>query len=223
VWLPSIGGPGSDSARVTPRDANRLRFLVDAWLKAKRNARVLLDGASGLCLPAGDARQVRDQLQHVNSFWGFAGDGALIPVWFDDTHYEGFDVSTGLFVRIAADVDRWRLSGPCRNPPCGKYFLRQRKTTEERKYCPHCRRYESGPRMRTMRTKQREALLRRVRQAEREWAEHSRREGWKPWVVKRVNAVTGHDSISVKGLTRWVNAGRLKAPAVKAKSRKGER
>lgn len=212
VWLRSINGPGDDCAVFTLRDRDRLRFLVDAWLKAKRNARTLLDGPSGLRLSAKDSGQLRKQLESVHAYWGFSADGGLIPVWFDDTHYQGFDVAVALFIRIAADPDRWRLSGPCNDKPaCGKYFLRQRKTTAERKYCPHCRRYESVPRMKAIREKQRHALLTNIRKAIREWGRHPKGD-WKRSVETRLDK-----AITRRGLTRWVNSGKLKAPVVKSK------
>jgi hypothetical protein len=213
VHFPSLGGPWGSRAPVTRREADRLRHFVDAWLAVKRDVSKL---------PRGEWEDLKKHLQPVQAFWGMTQNGGLVPAWFDDTQSPGFDVAVGLFVRIAADVDRWRLCGPCAE--CGRYFFS--KTRRSPKYCkPTCRRRESRPRMRVARKKQHEASLAIVREVIAQWKQRPRRENWKSWTARKFNQrVDGTDlePITSKTLTRWVNRGELKPPATEGKSRKGE-
>lgn len=217
VWLRSINGPGDDRALFTVQDRDRLCSIVDAWLDLKRDARALLDARSA-SLPAADIAQIKNQLQSARAFWAFTKDGGLVPAWLDDTNARPFDVAVALFIRIASDPERWRLTGPCAN--CEKYFLRERKRRGNKKYCSACRRYESGPRMKAIRKRELGIRLRVARRAVKEWTASGVRGDWKAWVEKRCGKIIRQErlqakAVTVKALSRWVNSGELKPPRSK--------
>ena len=213
VWLPSLGGPGASRAAVTRQDAERLRHFVDAWLLSKRDITKL---------PVGKLEDLKKHLQPVKAFWGTTRNGGLVPAWSDDTESPGFDVAVGLFARISADADRWRLCGPCAE--CSRYFLS--KTRRSPKYCKvACRRRESRPRMQAARKKQHEASLAIVRELVAEWKRRERGDDWKAWTARKHNQrIDGTDlePITGKTLTRWVNRGELKLPATEEKHQKAD-
>lgn len=220
MWMRSLRGISTYYATFTGGDADRLRSLVNGWLSVQRHAFRFM-----VRLSAQESARLRKRLESQKVLWSCSPDGALVPWWYDDVRSEGFDATGGLFLHLIADSKRWRLSAPCSN--CGKYFLRHRRMKAEKKYCSQCRRYESGPRMKKIRDKRHKTLLTVAREAVREWALRPKREDWKAWVIRKVNNVNRDDAksskITVKSLTRWVNAGELKAPAVARKSqRKGK-
>jgi len=230
--LPNIGGPGMSLAKFTPQDAGKLRRFVDAWLAVGR------DWAK-LKLPELDVEQITKHLQAARAYiskgeWKTGQNGRLTfeaQQWLDDSHARPFDLAASYFIRIAADSEGWRLCAPCSN--CGKYFLRQRRRREEKKYCGGCRRRESKHRMSTLREKQHAEYLGLAKLGIQDWKKRQRREDWATWVARyirerierleKVRKNSLHLSIiTSKALTRWANSGELKAPAVKKKSQKGE-
>jgi hypothetical protein len=199
VLMPQIHGPHhTGNAVFRPKDADRLRLLVDAWMNADRDWRKL-----ALPLRRKDAEQLDRQMKKsMRGYFSVDDDGRLIT-WIDDTTMLPFDVAVAFFLRIASDAEAWRLCGPCSN--CKMYFARERKRKRSKKYCSKCRSSESGPRMEKLRERVRNNNLYLVRNGQKEYRRHRRREDWKTWVVNYVNG-RSETPINPKSLTRWVNS-----------------
>lgn len=173
VPVGQLQGPRAYNATFSAKDAERFKVLIDAWLSADRSFQKMF-------LSRKDAEDLNQHLQSMRAFFAPAEDGGLVP-WIDDTAVRPFHVAIAQFLRIAAHPERWRLSGPC--PTCRKYFLQ--KTRRPQKYCPHCRRSESGPRMKVARERKHETLLSIVREVRAKCPQGCK--DWKAWTVERVN------------------------------------
>jgi hypothetical protein len=203
TWLPQIQGSHTVRAVFRVQDAAHLRLLVNALITAKHDFRKMQ-------LPREDADRLHEHIRRpMQAFLTIGEDGRLVPSWVDDTSIRPFYIATALFVRIAAHVERWRVSGPC--PNCRKYFLR--KTRRDSKYHRGCRRSESGPRMKAIRRQQHDDLVTLARQGIEEYKKHQRRENWKVWTVQFIHrSDETSNTITTKSLTRWANKGELLPP-----------
>lgn len=233
VHLPSIEGAvlNDSPVKVTPEHAKCLQAYVHAWIEVKRQAWRLLDPKVPLIprslLPAKEVEKIERQFYSMRPSMGFSADDRLLPGWLDDKRDSpDFDPAVAFFIRIMAAEDGWRLAGRCAQ--CNKYFLRERRRKDDPKYCPTCRTYEARNRMEAKRGKQHREALGVVRQFIKEWktSNRVRRGDWKPWVVRRTNQVIRRNRMKVKpitakALTRWQNAGELRAPAMAKTHRRG--
>ena len=176
TWLPEVIGQFADRAVFRLDDADRLRRLVDALVKAEYDFREIR-------LTQEDEELLREQtMRPLEAFWGICGDGRLVLARCEDTSARPFDVAVATFLRIAARSDRWRFNSPCLN--CGQYFLRKRRRLT--KYHHECRRSESSPRMKAERKRKHDHLLMLARKGIEEYQRYRGRENWKTWVCRYV-------------------------------------
>lgn len=207
--MPQVQGPRYVGNVVfEPPEAERLRRLVDALIEAGWDWRRFSDWRVVSLSPEDKSVLEVQMKKPMHAQFTVDEKGRLIP-WIDDTTEPPFDTAIAFFLRIAADDENWRLRAPC--PNCRKYFLQ--KTRRFKKYCAHCRRSESGPRMKAKRERRRKTL---VSMAQEFSAKCPRRcNDWKAWIVKRVNQriiPMRLDPITRSSLTRWVGDGELLPP-----------
>jgi len=212
--MPQVQGPRYVGHVVFERvDAERLRHLVDAWIEADRDWRKLSDWRKVFLLREDKSLLDQQMKKAMHARFALDENGRLIT-WIDDTSIRPFDVGVAFFLRIAADDENWRLRAPC--PNCRKYFLQ--KTHRFKKYCPRCRRSESGPRMKVAREKKHKMLVSMAREVSAKCPRGCK--DWKAWMVERINRriiPMRFDPVTRSSLTRWVRNGELllpKAPAV---------
>lgn len=199
--LDNVRGSYTTRATFDGQDADQLRRYVDAWLDAARDF-------PRMRLPPEDVEQLDHHLRSAQGRWRPRKDGRIEP-WIEDTDVKPFYLAIAAFVRIAADLEGWRLSGPC--PICGIYFIRKYK--REKKYCSgRCSKaVPSQPRMKARRASIHNTKLETAREAIEEWSTLSTREEWKSFAVRHVNQ-KHRTTITEKSLSRWVKAGELLEP-----------
>jgi len=199
TWLPQAKGPSADRAVLRLDDADRLRRLVDALIKAEYHL-------GRIRLTAEDAKLVNQHLTRpMEAFWGLGKAGLLVLARCEDTSARPFNVAVAVFLRIAARRDRWRFNSPCLSLSCGQYFLRKRRRLT--KYHRGCRRSESSPRMKAERKRKHDHLLALARKGIEEYQRYRGRENWKTWVCRYIRQ-KDDTVITPKSLTRWVNDGK---------------
>lgn len=183
--------------RCAGRIIGTLRKLVEAWQRSGPNLQRMLaeDKALFHRVRAGRTLLVPTDTGKGHLLW------LPTPRGVEPLSLKGIALSH--FMDLIVNPKCHKLGGPCHR--CGKYYIK--KTSRQKMYCSRrCGSMTTAlDRTRKRRHEEHEKKLRKAQQAAERWTSGPRRRSWKEWV-------SGQTRITVKWLTRAVNAGSLKAP-----------
>jgi hypothetical protein len=143
-----------------------------------------------------------------------AGKGARahINLTARDPFCKGHDRAITVFAALTLHPDCERLSGPCANARCGKFFIRKGKRVTG--YCSRkCNQHASAVRHRREKlAEDRCEKLARARRSIGVWQRSKTTLSWKAWIARR------DPDITPRFLTRAVNLGDLEGPLTPLRS-----
>ena len=205
--------------RFQSRDADRLRIYVNAWRNAFKSVQHYEKGSAvrdrsgrqkertvrdwDLKLPAEERQLLSQQMaKEMRGYFSIDDTGNRLITWLDDSG-PPFDLAVALFLRIASHREGWRITS-CANVKCGRYFLKKTRPSVITKFCPKCRRKESGPRMKKLRDAKRNEILAITRKACAKLPLDCKDP--KNWIVDNVNHILRRrnlEPIKQSSVTRW--------------------
>lgn len=172
-------------------DAVRLRRLVLAWKEAGQDIREM-------AIPVSDRAKLDKFTQSIRVTT--RADGTLQLI---DSYPQPYDAAAMNFTRLIRNSQRARLGGPC--PQCGRWYVS--KTQRETLYCS--RRCAGNAAKASERKRKRERLIKRARQAIKNYETRPARFAEMSWKEFVTEAVPG---TSKKWLTVAVRNGELIPP-----------